>query len=133
MNRKNKMAALKEEIIFLQDQQTLELILLEEHFRQIAESLKPINLLKSTLKETITAPQLKENAVSTTIGLAAGYLSKLLFINVSRNPLIKILGTVLQFTFTKMVAKNPEGIKSVGKEILNGIKNKLSKNSNRTY
>jgi hypothetical protein len=89
-----------------------------------------MNLFKSRLKEAISFPGLKGNILNTSIGLSAGYISKLLFVNVSHSPLRKILGFALQFGVAKIVAKHPGGIKSFGNAILNYTRHKVSEKSN---
>jgi hypothetical protein len=130
VNKKNQRAALNERIDLLQSRHTLEFMLLKGQFHHTYNSLKPINLFKRTLKEAIESPGLKENIFNTSVGLATGYISKLLFIKVSHSPLRKILGFALQFGITKIVAKHPEEIKSFGNGVLNLIRNKFSERCN---
>jgi len=47
--------------------------------------LKPVNLLKSTLKDITSSPYLIDNILGTTIDLATGYLSKKLVVRASGN------------------------------------------------
>jgi len=95
--------------------------MLKENFGIAYESIKPINLIKSTLNEIAASQDLKDNFLNTAVGLTAGYLSKTLFVGVSHNPLKRLLGTVLMYGITNLVAKHPETIKSVGSGILNLI------------
>ena len=124
MKGTNHTTELKEAIILLQNKQEHELLLLKEQFHRTCESLKPMNLLKSTFKASIESPGIKDTILNTSVGLATGYFSKLLFVSTSHNPFIKILGMALQFGITKIVAKHPEGIKSIGKGIVSSIRNK---------
>ena len=52
----------------------------EQHLKEqlfiIHESLKPINLIKSTLHEVASSPYLIDNILGATVGLASGYISK---------------------------------------------------------
>lgn len=126
MQRINSEATLRDAIVQLELRRAVEEKMLREQFHLACESMKPINLLKSTFIEAVASPELKDNIVNTSVGLAAGYLSKLLFVNVSHNPIRKLLGIALQFGITKLVATNPEAVKSMGKGVMNIIKSKLS-------
>jgi hypothetical protein len=88
-----------------------------------------VNLIKSTFKEAVESPDLKDNIINTSVGLATGYLSKLLFVNVSHSPIRKLLGIALQFGITQIVAKNPEAVKSFGKKLMKIISPKSATNS----
>ena len=120
-------AGLKEAIALLEAKQANEGIMLKEQYLQAYEGMKPINLVKSTFREITASPGLKEELVNTSIGLATGYVSKLLFQGKSHSPLRKLFGTVLMFGITNTVAKNPEVVKSVGKGLLKMIIGKPNK------
>lgn len=49
---------------------------LKEHFRETYESLKPINILKSTFKKASSSPNLKSQLTNTAIGMTTGFLAK---------------------------------------------------------
>ena len=125
----NSAAGLRLAIIELEMKQAREGKELKEHFHVTCESIKPANLIKSTFREAVSAPGLQTNILNTSLGLAAGYISKLLFVNVSHSPLRKILGFALQFGITKLVSKNPEVVKLAGRGIVKGIKDKLAGNT----
>lgn len=105
---------------------------LKEQFFQTYESLKPINLLNSTLKEISSSPLLIDNILGTVMGLASGYLSKRLFLGSSGNILRKLIGSVLQFGVTNLVAQHPDAFKSLGRFIFQRIfrkKESISENN----
>ena len=52
------------------------------------------------------------------MGLAAGYLSKLLIVGASHNPITKLLGGLLELGVSNVVSKNPETIKSIVNNII---------------
>lgn len=117
MQQINSATNLREAILELEKQQTGEGKILKEQFYLAYESVKPINLIKSTFKEVSASQDLKDNLLNTTVGITAGYLSKKLFEGVSNNPLRKLLGTALMFGITNAVAKNPETVKAVARGI----------------
>lgn len=103
---------LREEIALLETTQVINRIALKEQFKTTYDSLRPINLIKSTFKELTSAPDFKSDFLSSTIGIGAGYLSRKIIVGASHNPIKKLLGTLLQVGITSIVAKNGEGIKS---------------------
>jgi len=118
MQKINSAAALRHAIAQLEITHAEEGKMLKQQFHLAYESIKPLNLIKSTFKEAVESPDLKDNVINTSVGLATGYLSKLLFVNVSHSPVRKLLGIALQFGITQMVAKNPEAVKSIGKKLM---------------
>ena len=98
--------------------------LLKEQLKSTVENLKPVNLIKSTLRNLTTSPSLKDNLLDTTISLLAGFLSKKIIVGNTHNPIKQILGTVLQMGVTNAVSRNTSDIKS---SVLNIIKNFITK------
>ncbi|MBK5273414.1 MAG: hypothetical protein JJE22_20630 [Bacteroidia bacterium] len=115
---------LRNAILQLESKQNNEGKQLKEQFHLAINGMKPINLLKSTFKEVANSQELKDDILTTTAGLAAGYVSKTIFEKISHNPIKKILGSVLMFGVTNMVAKNPETVKSLGSAFLKIISGK---------
>jgi len=87
------------------EQQIREQQIKEQVFLTI-ESLKPANLIRSTIHEIISSPHLVENTLSTVVGLISGYFSKKIAIGKSGNFIRNLLGTILQFGVTNVVARN---------------------------
>lgn len=103
----------------LENQQAEKMILLKDQFSKTLETLKPSNLLKTTIHEVTTPPQVKDGIVNTGIGLAAGYLSQKILVGSSSNPVKMVLGSILKFAVTNLVTKHPGTILSVGKGVMN--------------
>ena len=110
-------AHLKLAIQELELQQANELILLKEQFNKTSESLKPINLIKSTFKNAVSSPDLKTDVFNTVIGLVTGVVAKKLMIGKTINPFKKLLGIIVEMTVANKVAKNADEIKSTGSTI----------------
>jgi hypothetical protein len=127
MKKRTEACVLDEAINLLRTKRALELVLLRDQFHITFESLKPINLLKHTFREAATSTQIKEDMLNSVIGITTGYLSKAILIGASVNPLKKVLGALLQFTVATLVSKNPDSIKSVGRNILDKIFKATSK------
>ena len=90
------------------------------------ESMKPINLIKSTFKDVAQSEDIKDNLINTGVGLAAGYVSKALFEGVTHSPLRKLLGTALMFGVTNIITRNPETVKAVSNGIFVFVKSKFA-------
>ena len=80
--------------------------LLKEQIYKTIESLKPVNLIKSTMHEITTSPYLIENILGTAVGLITGYISKNISTGKSRNIVRNLVGAILQFGVTNVVARH---------------------------
>ena len=81
---------------------------IKDHIHTILESLKPTNILKTTLHEVQESTPLKHNLLKIAVGLGAGYFSRKMIIGKSAGIVKKALGTALQFGITQFVAKKGE-------------------------
>jgi hypothetical protein len=133
MQKLNSETNIKELIVQLERQQAAELRVLREQLHGAYENMKPINLVRNTFKEVAASEELTDNIVNTSVGLAAGYVSKAVFEKASHSPFRKLLGTALLFGVTNLVAKNPKTIKSIGKDFLNIVKYQLSNRQHRHH
>jgi hypothetical protein len=113
---------LRSAIVELEARQAEEGKLLKTQALVAYESIKPINMIKSMLMETAESKDLQHNFLNSTIGLTAGYLSKFLFQGVSGGPLKKVIGTAILFGIKRLVAQNPETVKSIGKGVFKFIR-----------
>jgi hypothetical protein len=120
---------LKDAIKLLEDRQSIQGAVLKEQFFEVIESIRPVNLIRSTFSQLRSSPDLLGGVLSTTVGLAAGYLSKKTLVGSSANLFKKLLGTVLQFGITTMIVKNPEAVKTLGQTLLHRIFNKKETDS----
>lgn len=112
-------------ILQLENRQVEEGKILKAQFLVAVESIKPINLIKSVFTEAVESEDLHHNLVNSSIGLSAGYITKMLFQGISHSPLRKFLGTALMFGIKNIVAQNPEAIKSGGRIFFKTIRNLL--------
>ena len=81
---------------------------LKTDFHNLAESLKPTNILKNSIHEVQQSTTLKHNLLKVALGLGAGYFSRKLIVNKSAGFVKKALGTVLQYGITNFVAKKDD-------------------------
>jgi hypothetical protein len=124
-------ADLRFAILQLEGKQTQERILMKEQFLITVETLKPINLIKSTLLEAAESEDLQDNFLNAALGLSAGYLSKMMFQGKSGGPVKKILGTALMFGVKSLIAQNPEAIKKWGGIFFAVVRNLLREKDTR--
>lgn len=125
----NSAAELKLAIQQLELQHSIQGEILKEQFLVTVESFTPVNLLKSALNEIATSPYLIDNIIGSAMGLATGYLSKLVAVGGSNSILKKLLGSVVQFGVTNIVAQHPEIFKSVGSFLMDLIFHKKKENT----
>ncbi len=114
-------------ILLLENKQAAEEKMLKEQFQHTYESIKPINIIKNIFKETTESQEIKDNMLNTTVGLTAGYVSKIIFERVANSPLKKLVGNAVMFTVKNAIAKNPEVVKLLANGFLNMISSKKSK------
>lgn len=112
---------LREEIALLETSQVSNGIALKEQFKMTYESLRPVNLIKSTFKELTSAPDFKDNLLNSTIGIGAGYLSRKIVVGATHNPIKKLLGVLLQVGITSIASKNGDGIKSGAMKLISSL------------
>ena len=110
------------------DQQIRELELKEQVYLTV-ESLKPVNLIKSTLHEVASSPYLIDNVLGATVSLASGYVSRKLVVGGSHNIIRKLFGAILQFGVTNVVAQRSDQIKSIAEFIYKRFLRKKEMNS----
>jgi hypothetical protein len=121
MEKNTAITDLKETIRALENKKVSEWAALKEEFLITAENLKPINILKKTLKKAVSAPELKDNIINTAIGLTTGFVAKKTLIGKTHNPFKKLLGLFLEMTVANNIANNADTIKSLGGIVLKKI------------
>lgn len=128
---KNETDTLNDMIIVIENKRAMELTVLKEQFHITYESLKPINILKSTFQDAISSPDMSNGIVNNAIGLGTGFISKKLLVGNSHNPLKTIFGTILQLVISNVVSKNADSIKNVGQNLMQMVLNSRRKKKKR--
>jgi hypothetical protein len=105
-------------------------LLLKEELMIVYERMKPANVFKNSIKDLISSSDLINNLFNTSMGLAAGYLTKKAAVGSSHNPLKQIMGAFLQLGVSNVVTKNAGGIKSVAVGL---VRNYLSRRKVNDY
>jgi hypothetical protein len=105
MSKISSSAELKEAIQLLEFEQEAIGQDLKEQVNVVRESLKPVNLLKSTMKDVASSDFVIDNMVGTALGIGTGYISRKLIIGTSGSPVRKLFGSALQLAVTTVTAK----------------------------
>lgn len=121
MEKLTSVVKLRNEIAELEIDQIVKKELFKEQLMFTYDSLRPVNMLKRALKDISSSPGLIDNVLGTTLGLASGYLSKKMFIGNKSGLLRNLIGSVVQFGVTNLVAQHPDAIKSFGQSVLKHI------------
>ena len=104
--------SLKESIRLLETQKTEELQGLKEHFHITFESLRPVNLLRSSIDEMTSLYDLKSDIIDSVLGMLGGYLTQKLVERTTKNPFMRLLGLAMQYGVANLIMKNGENIRS---------------------
>lgn len=121
----NNSAELRAAILELEDRKQREQQQLVENFHSFTESLKPMNLIKSTFNKVKETPGIPGTLLKAGVGLGVGFLSKRLLIGKSAGMFKKLLGSAIEMGVMGVVAKNADTLQSKGVRL---FKNLFSKN-----
>lgn len=121
MEKSIEISDLRSRIELLENQRKAEYLVLKSDFECILNSIKPTNIIKKTLREVSTTTEITDLMMSTSIGLATGYISKKIIVGKSINPIKQLLGFMLQFSVASAVTKHPQAIKAIGNYLINRI------------
>lgn len=105
MNQINPSEALDQAIILLKQKQELELLDLKNQYHETYSHYKPINILKRTFGEVRQSSEVKNDILSSVIGLVTGYATRKAVVGSTHNPIKKVFGTLLQMAVTAFVQK----------------------------
>ncbi len=106
---------LKDAIQNLESERVVQLFYLKEEFQHAYESINPLNLITD---EPASSRFLGNNMISTSIGLATGYLFKKWIIGKSENPLRAMVGSAVQIGAINLIAKYQGTIEILGRTLL---------------
>jgi len=118
MAKQTAVDSLRESIRLLEIRQTEERDMVKEQLKMTYESLKLVNLLKSSVKELTSSAELKNGLIETIASIFSGYISKKIMINSKSNAFMKVLGVLLQFGVTSAVAKNADVIRTFFNDLI---------------
>ena len=117
---------LENAIRFLERKKEFQKNKIQEHFLEIIESMKPINVIKDTFSEMLTSQELRSNLSKIAVGALSGYIAKEAIMGETKTPVSKIMGIILETVVAKNVMKNSDKMKAMGQTLLKRILNSFS-------
>lgn len=96
---------LTEKINYLKNRQEHELQLLKQQYDITLNSLKPINLIKSTFQEFRSSTELKSNLVNGAVGIGTNFLLSKIMVLSPKNPLKNILYNGIRYVANNLTKK----------------------------
>ena len=125
-------AALHEAIRLLEMKQAKEGKRLGEEFHATYESLKPVNIVKSIFRETVSSPGIRKIVINKTVDVALVYLTNMILRKTTNSILKRTAGTVMVWGIKNIVSRNSEIVKKAGIGLLKIVGNIITKrNRNR--
>jgi hypothetical protein len=101
-----------------------------EQFNATYESFKPVNLIKSNLKEVVSSKSLIYSLLTVGLSLASGYYSKKLVVGSSVGIFRKLLGSAVQMGVSAFSAKQTYALQTNGQSFLKRLFRINEPNSN---
>jgi hypothetical protein len=95
MNKINSSTELRETILRIEIKQGEDERLLKEEFMRTYESMKPVNIIKKSIKDIVATSNITENLLQVAISFATNYFLKSSLINPAKSPVKKFLQTIL--------------------------------------
>ena len=125
-------ADLKQAIQLLENEHAVNGKQLKAQFYATYEAFKPVNLIRGALHDITSSPHLINNILGTTVGLAAGLVSNVVFKGLAGPGIRRVISPVLQSGVTSFVAKNTGSLRSLGEiALLRIFRNKRVKSVSR--
>jgi hypothetical protein len=111
MEKQNAVTKLKESIRVLEIRQAEEGQQFNAQLRITYESLKPINLIKNSIKDLTDSFEMKSSLFETIFTIVSGYFAQRMIVSPESNIFKKLLGALMQFGVNNIVLKNIETIR----------------------
>lgn len=89
-----------------------------DEFNQAFQRVQPANIIKNILTEATASAELKDNILNTSVGMAAGYVAKMLFAGKTAGPVRKLVGSGLMFGISNLISNNPDKVRLVGNTMI---------------
>lgn len=101
---------LKLAIATLEIKQKKDLEMIKEDLHEMYESLKPINVIKSTFNGLKESPDVMHNLTDMAIGNAIGFIVRKIFFRDSKNPLRNLAGVAIESLASKIAMRYSDRI-----------------------
>jgi len=109
---------LKDAIQKLESDKVVQVFLMRQEFEHAYESINPLNLIRDNLEDSPSSKFLGNNMISTSVGLATGFLIKKWIIGKSGNQFRGILGSAAQIGVINLIAQYHSTVEIVGRTLL---------------
>lgn len=109
---------LQQAIAELQVKRSEQGALVSEQFQYLRTQLQPANLVKTVITDLFASPEVRTGVVDFAIGITTGMIAKKAVVGQSHNVLTQFVGNAVQMIVTREVSQHPDGIKSLGKNLL---------------
>lgn len=121
-------AELDEAIIELEKRKVIQESMLRAQFDATKESLKPLNLIKSSFSKITHTPEVREGVAKTVVGVGLGLLTRNMFLG-KAYPLVRsLLGNAVEKGVNKGVNTGAQTMKAYGTAIYNNLFKKKKAN-----
>jgi len=111
----------------LESDKVVQVFLMKQEFEHVYESINPLTLIRDNLEDSPSTNFLGNNMISTSVGLATGYLIKKWIIGKSDNPIRTMIGSAVQIGAINLMAKYQSAIEIVGRTLLQLLLHKEKK------
>ncbi|RYG53900.1 MAG: hypothetical protein EOO01_03100 [Chitinophagaceae bacterium] len=115
-------------ILELEKRKVIQESLLRAQFEATKESLKPLNLVKSSFSKLTHTPEVRDGVAKTVVGVGLGLLTKNLFLGKTYPVVRSLINNAVERSVNKGVNTGTETLKAYGKAIYNNLfkKNKTN-------
>jgi hypothetical protein len=121
MQKITSVDGLKHAIQLLEIEQEKKGRLLKDQLIITYNSLRPVNIIRKTLKDIFTPSGMVENMSGSAIGATSGYLLKRYLIGSSESKLRRLIASIIQFGITSTAARFSDQFAIYGKAILHSL------------
>lgn len=111
MQKITSVTGLKDAIRQLEEKKIVSKQLFKEDLHRTLESLRPVNLIRSTIRDAFASQGFLKDISTAFIGHTAGYVSKKMVVGSTKNPVKKLFGTILQSGIESLITKYGDMIK----------------------
>ncbi len=114
-------------IVELEKRKVIRESLLKEQFHETRESLKPINIIKSSFSKLTHTPEIRDGVLKTVAGIGVGLLTKNMFLG-KAIPLVRsLVGNAVETSVDKTIKTSADTVKAYGTAIYNHLFRKKAK------
>lgn len=118
MSTLSKNEQLQQAIAELEVKRKAQGALVNEQFQVLRHQLQPANVVKTLVSDLFTSTDIRTGVVDFAIGITTGMIAKKVVVGQSHNVLTELVGSAVQLIVTREVSQHPEGLKTLGKNLL---------------